>query len=46
MTFWSGGMASAMGTTAVEAGGLLPAGGDEVLLQMTADYDGDSSGDL
>ena len=35
-----------MGMTAAEAGGLQPAGGDEVPLQMTADYDGDSCGDL
>jgi len=35
-----------MGTTVVEAGGLQPAGGDEVPLQMTAEYNGDSNGDL
>jgi len=35
-----------MGTTAAESGRLQPAGGDEVPLQMTADYDGDSCGDL
>jgi hypothetical protein len=35
-----------MGTTAAEAGGLQPAGGDEVPLQMTDDYDGESCGDL
>jgi len=35
-----------MGTTAAEAGGLQPTGGDEVPLQMTADYEGNSSGDL
>ena len=35
-----------MGTTVVEADGLQPAGGDEVPLQMTAEYNGDSSGDL
>ena len=35
-----------MGTMAAEAGGLQPAGGDEVPLEMTADYDGDSCGDL
>jgi len=35
-----------MGTMAAKAGGLQPAGGDEVPLQMTADYDGYSSGNL
>ena len=39
-------MASAMGMMAAEAGGLQPAGGDKVPLQMTAKYDGDSSSDL
>ena len=32
------GMASAMGTMAAEAGGLQPTGGDEVPIQMTANY--------
>ena len=35
-----------MRMTAAEAGGLQPAGGDEVPLQMTADYDGDICCDL
>ena len=35
-----------MGTTAAEAGRPQPAGGDEVPLQMTADYDCNISGDL
>ena len=36
----------AMGTMAAEAGGLQPAGGDKVPIQMTANYMANSSGDL